>query len=166
MNQFRYFCHFMFIGLILFTTGVTSLIISYSYNEEQCVKINNLTSVNYNTWLQIYGWTCIVGLVVSLVISAFYKITESRTIKLLLKSIIVLNILFHFWWYVFGSIIFFNEIEINCDNSLNKFGLGLFIIETFTFLFIYCFYKKVKYDNREYPILETTRNYSLMDEIF
>lgn len=128
--------------IILFLSICTIVGSMFAYNKNDCgLTINSSIPINYIDWLHIHFWTNIGTISIMILLALFTRLTKIELI--VLKMVISrFGFLFQIIWYIMGCILYFNEVNGNCiDSMVNIFGVCVLIVQTFMILIICLQYK-------------------------
>lgn len=131
------------IFIIIFFLSICTIIGSiFAYNKNDCgLTINSSIPINYIDWLHIHFWTNIGTISIMIILELFTRLIKIELI--VLKMVISrFGFLFQIVLYIFGCVLYFNEVNGNCIGSMvNIFGICVLIVQTIVFLIIGLQYK-------------------------
>lgn len=124
---------------------ISGVVANESENDESntCFNFYNEIKISYITWLKVF---CITTLTITGLIMLFIGIdihtrnadTRKTILEKIARLLNALGVIFEIFWYVIGSIIYFQTIYPNCQGTMiYDFGFTLFIIQTISAV---CFY--------------------------
>ena len=125
---------FLIANSLLFSLSVAAISIHAKYGNDLCIGSYSGISFGYDVWLNIYGWTnisLIIFILIMLLVCVYYEWLQPSCVCLI-KFVAVLAYFFQFSWYIVGSVLYFQEVNSNCQSGrpIHDFGLALFIIQT------------------------------------